>query len=203
MHVHDPDPATTPPTDPDLSASSVRPLLGTRQYREFTAEPPSPDQLRALLDVARWTGSSRNSQPWRFILLRDREVIRAIADAGMTLTRSLQSATAAIAIALPEDRERASSLTFDEGRAAERILIGASMLGLGAGVAWLRAEVRPLAAELLGLPEDWRVRTVMAVGRPTLGALAPKSAPGRARLPRHEVVFEERWGEAAPGRAVR
>jgi hypothetical protein len=36
------------------------------------------------------------------------------------------------------------------------------------------------------------VRTLMALGHPTAEARKPKSAPGEARLPRDEVVFEGR-----------
>ena len=175
------------------SRAAVRPLLRTRQVREFTTKPPSDEQLDALLEVARWTGSSQNTQPWRFILIRDIATIREIANAGMTLTRSLQSATAAIAIVLPLDPDAATSLAFDEGRVAERILIGASMLGLGGAVAWLKGPARPVVQQLLGLPADRMIRTVMALGHPTEAALAPKRPPGTARLPRAELVFEERW----------
>ena len=37
------------------------------------------------------------------------------------------------------------------------------------------------------------VRTIVVVGNPTEAARAPKSAPGQARLPRDQVVFEGRW----------
>jgi nitroreductase len=50
----------------DDPITRLRPLLRTRQYREFTGEPVSDEDLRALAQVARWSGSSRNSQPWRF-----------------------------------------------------------------------------------------------------------------------------------------
>jgi nitroreductase len=171
----------------------VWPLLRARQVREFTAQPPSAAQLDAILEVARWTGSSKNTQPWRFILIRDVSVIREIANAGMTLTRSLQSATAAIAIVLPVNPDQATSLAFDEGRAAERILIAAGMIGLAGAIAWLKGPARPVASGLLGLPPDRMIRTIMALGHPTESALAPKRPPGTARLPRAELVFEERW----------
>jgi len=180
-------------TQPGEPSARVRDLIRTRQYREFTPDPPADEQLQALLDVARWTGSSRNSQPWRFVLVRDVDVIRRLADAGMPLTRSLRSATAAIAIVLPVDTERATSLAFDEGRVAERILVGASMLGLGAGVAWVHGDARALALQLLGVPDGWLIRTIVSLGRPSDAARAPKSAPGTARLPRDQVAFEERW----------
>jgi nitroreductase len=176
-----------------MADSRVQPLLRTRQTREFTNEPVDEADLAALADVARWSGSSTNTQPWRFIVLRDPSTIRQIADAGMPQTRSLQTATAAIAIAMPEEPKRAISHAFDEGRAAERILIGATLLGLGAGVAWVPSGARDGVKSLLGLPEERRVRTVVAIGHPTEAARKPKSGPGTARLPRDEVVLAERW----------
>lgn len=175
----------------------VRPLLRTRQIREFTIEPLDGADLAALADVARWSGSSANTQPWRFIVIREAATLRAIADAGMPQTRSLRSAVAAIAIALPEEQGRAVSHAYDEGRAAERILIGAQMLGMGAGIAWILAAARGMVGELLHLPAEWRVRTIVALGHPSEAALRPKSAPGKARLPRDEVVFNERWPEGS------
>ncbi len=97
------------------------------------------------------------------------------------------------AIAIVTHEEPGTSPAYDEGRAAERILIGATFLGLGAGIAWVMPDVRPLAADLLGVPEGWFVRTIVVVGHPTDEARAPKSAPGEGRLPRSETVFEDRW----------
>ena len=180
-------------TDP---ADVVRPLLRVRQVREFTDEPVAPDVLDALADAARWSGSSTNSQPWRFVIVRSAETLRAIAAAGLPQTRSLQTATAAIAIALPDENGRGTSLSFDEGRAAERVLVAASFLDVGAGIAWIMPDVRPLVASLLQLPEDRFVRTMIAIGYPTEAARRPKSAKGAARLPREETVFYETWGSA-------
>ena len=170
----------------------VRPLLRVRQIRQFTDVPPTGEQLAAIADVARWSGSSRNTQPWRFIVVTDREVLRRIQEAGMPQTRSLATAQAAIAIVLPD--EDAVSNAFDEGRAAERMLIAASFLDLAAAIAWAVPAIRGLVGELLGVPPGWFVRTLVVVGNATDEALAPKNPPGKARLPREEVVFEGRWG---------
>ncbi len=174
-------------------ADVVRPILRARQVREFTAEPLEPAQLDALADAARWSGSSKNSQPWRFIVIRDPETLRAIHEAGLPQTRSLATAPAAIAITMPDEEGRGISLGYDEGRAAERILVAASMLDIGAGIAWVRREARAAVAEVLGLPGDRFVRTIVALGHPSQAARRPKSARGEARLPRAETVFEDRW----------
>jgi len=169
----------------------VTSLVRVRQIREFTSEPPSDDALEAITDVGRWSGSSTNSQPWRFIVIRDREVLRRLHEAGMPQTRSLATAPAAIAIVLPDD-QFALTHAFDEGRAAERMLDAAYLVGLAAGIAWIKSGIRPLVAELLHLPEGRFVRTLIVVGHPTEAGLTPK---GQGRLPRDEVVFAERWPE--------
>lgn len=171
----------------------VRPLLRVRQVREFTHAPVDADALDAIADAGRWSGSSRNGQPWRFVIIRDPDTLRTIHQAGMPQTRAMATATAAIAIVLPQGPGSGISHAYDEGRAAERMLIAASLLDLGAGIAWIRADVRPDISPVLGLPEGRFVRTVIAIGHPSAAARRPKSAPGEARLPRQETVFYERW----------
>lgn len=174
-------------------AAVVRPLLRVRQVRQFTDEPLPAGALDAIVDAARWSGSSRNSQPWRFVAIRSPETLRHIAELGLPQTRSLATAAAAVAIVMPLEPGSGISLAYDEGRAAERMLVAASMLGIGAGIAWIRGEARPAVAEMLGVPEGRFVRTVVAIGHPTEASRRPKSAPGEARLPRSETVFEERF----------
>ena len=171
---------------------AVRPLVRVRQIREYTPEPPTDAELAAIADAARWSGSGSNQQPWRFIVIRDPTVLARLHEAGVPQTRTLRTAPAAIAIALPNS-ENPISPAYDDGRTTERILIAANLLGLAAGIAWIRRDVAPIASELLGIPSDWFVRTVVAIGHPTEAALRPKSEPGKGRLPREQVVFEERW----------
>ena len=151
-------------TDPDRGGDRspgqlVRPLIRVRQYRQFTDEPLTDREIGAIVDAARWSGSSRNSQPWRFIVIRDRSTILRLHDAGLPQTRSLATALAAVAIVVPADTEDAESYAYDEGRAAERMLIAASFLRVGAGIAWLLPSIQPMAGELLRLPDDRLCRT--------------------------------------------
>jgi nitroreductase len=179
-------------SEPSTTLDRVRPLLRTRQVREFTDEPLTDEELSALADVARWSGTAGNSQLFRFVVIRDVATLRRLAEVAAPQTRSLQTATAALAIVWPlADRDVVDA--YDDGRVAERVLIGAGMLGLAAGIGWIRPDVRAAVGEVLGLPADRYVRTIVALGHPTEAARQPKSAPGQARLPRDEVVFEERW----------
>lgn len=180
-------------SDTDAVRDAIGALLRTRQVREFTSEPLDAAVIDALADAARWSGSSQNSQPWRFIVVRRPETLRALHEADLPHTRSLATATAAIAIVMPQTEGRAVSLAYDEGRAAERILVAASTLDVGAGIAWVRGDARETVRGLLGIPDDRFVRTIVALGHPTATARRPKSSRGEARLPRRDVVLEERW----------
>jgi nitroreductase len=179
--------------DAPSPADRLRPLRRVRQFRDFEPTPLGDAELDAIADVARWTGSSRNTQPWRFLVLTEPSTLRALNEAGLPQTRGLATAPAAIAIVLAADPARAVPDAYDDGRVAERILIAASMLGLGGGISWIRSDVRPAAARILGLPEDRMVRTIVQLGHPTAAALAPKSTPGTARLPFDEVVVRGPW----------
>lgn len=175
------------------ASEAVRPLLSVHQTRAFTDAAVDAAAVDAIADVARWSGSRANRQPWRFIVISQAEVVHRIGEVGAPDARTLATAPVAVAIALPQEQGAAISNAFDEGRAAERMLIAADLLGLGAGIAWIAAEGRPAVGELLGVPDGWFVRTMVAIGHPAEPAGATASG-GRSRLPRDETVLSERWG---------
>jgi len=171
----------------DRAAVVLAALRRTRQVRQFTDDPVSEGDLRAILNVARWTGSSTNWQPWQFHLIRDGAMRARLAELAPN-ARHVAGAPLAIAIVMPGEKPAWES--YDEGRVAERILIAARALGLGAGIGWVTSRYRTGVADLLGLVEPSYVRTVISLGHPTPAARQPKSAPGAARKPLSELVVD-------------
>ena len=162
-------------------------LRRTRQVRQFTAQLVSDNDLHAILEVARWSGSSTNRQPWTFIVVRERADLQRLADLA---PNAKHVAGAAVAIAIAMGGDNAEWDAYDEGRAAERILIAANTLGLGAGIGWAMESVRPQVAQFLGLTPPAFVRTIISLGHPTEAATQPKSAAGTARRPLTDLVRE-------------
>ena len=162
-------------------------LRRTRQVREFTNESVSEADLQAILEQARWSGSAKNRQPWTFIVVRDRDDLRRLAELA---PNAKHVAGAAVAIAIAMSGENAEWDAYDEGRAAERILIAANALGLGAGIGWAVASARPEVGEFFSLAQPAFVRTIISLGHPTEAAMRPKAAPGAARRPLEEIVRE-------------
>jgi nitroreductase len=173
---------------PDATRDTVlRALRRTRQVRSFTDEPVDDADVQAILEVCRWTGSSTNSQQWQFLVIRDADVRRKISEISVH-ARYLGKAPLGIAIAMPgEDRETDA---YDEGRVAERILIAAGVLELGAGIGWVDESDYEKVGELLGLTPPTFVRTIVSVGHPTDQARRPRTGPGTGRRPLEEFVRE-------------
>ena len=178
----------TKATDADIV---LRVLRRTRQIRDFRPEPVPDELLNEILEVGRWTGSAKNRQPARFVLIRDRARLDRLAELAPT-ARHLSRAAAGIAIVMPGENEEWDA--YDEGRVAERLLVGANALDLGAGIGWATPSARAAVADLLGVTPPAFVRTFVSIGYPSEAAMAPKSAPGTARRPLADVVRYERFG---------
>lgn len=176
-----------------LAAEVSRLLRGLRQRRSFTDEPIADDVLRDILEVARWTGSSKNSQPWHLIVIRDKAMLAQLAECGM-YAGFLAGADTAIVIVLHGYSPIAE--LYDEGRMSERIMLIADAYGLGSGTAWFgdesgQAKVRTL----LNIPADWRVHQAVGLGHVPAGHVE-RPGVGGGRLPMDEIVSNERMDTA-------
>jgi hypothetical protein len=162
------------------------------QTRKFTDESIADDVVFRLLELARWTGSAINSQPWEFVVVRDRELLRTIA--GMRPPNSWVAA-APVAIAIVLDGAKPMFDAFDEGRVTERLLTGATLLGYGGGVAWFGDPQREAEAKrLLGIPGSLVARQIVAIGRPRPRTGSGLPGIGRGRRPLRELVSYDRYG---------
>jgi nitroreductase len=164
-----------------------------RQARLYRPDPVPEDVLNELLAIAQWTGSSRNTQPWHFVVITDKEKLKQIS----TLRPPIAwVADAPLAIAIVLDGKGSSEM-YDEGRVTERLLIGARHLGLGGGTAWFgEPEQEQKAHEILGIPGDRAVHSVVVLGYPqTLKDHRPNAnIPGRKPL--SEIVSYEQFGQS-------
>lgn len=177
-------------SDPQLARPLLRTMRRVRSVRSFRPDPVSEEALTEILEVARWTGSGSNHQPWTFVVVRERATLSAIAAASPNV-RHIAGAAAAVVIVMDGDTPEIE--TFDEGRVAERILVAATALGLASAIGWIMPAGAAAVATLLGVPEGRRVRTLVSLGYPTAEGARPKSAPGTARRPLAEMVRFERF----------
>jgi nitroreductase len=168
-----------------------RAIKTVRVVREFRDQTLADEHLERILNAGRRAGSSKNEQRWAFIVVRDREQLRALAEVGR-YAGHLARASVAIALITPDEHgPRNNSVMWDLGRAAQNMVLAAWELGIGSVPATVYDRER--TARLLGLPEGRRCDFLLSFGYP---ADASKlTAPNRAggRKPLAEVVHEERW----------
>lgn len=169
---------------------AARLLKRVRQIRDFRSDPVPEDLLTEILDVARWTGSAQNRQPWNLVVLRDATLRRRIAEIGAPSTTHVGRAPLAVAVVMEGKGDVIDA--FDEGRVAERILDAASVLGLASAIGWVKREHRAEVHDLLRVRDPAFVRTIVSIGYSTDASARPKSAPGTARKPLAELVHQDR-----------
>ena len=168
--------------------SALSPIRRVSQIREYRDEVVPDSVVDALLEVARWTGSSRNMQPWHFLVVSDRDHLRRIAELRSNI-RWLAAVPMGIVIVFdPPGHD------YDEGRLTERILSGATMLGYGGGVGWFGDPEKETAVKkMLGIPADKVTHQIIAIGRPKSKDDPRPEGPKRGRKPLSELVHRERW----------
>ncbi|HEY6959406.1 MAG TPA: nitroreductase family protein [Candidatus Limnocylindria bacterium] len=168
------------------------PLRGIRrvhQIRAYRDEDVPSEVVDRLLELARWTGSSRNLQPWHFIVVRDKATLSAIAALRPNITW-LAKAPVGILIVLDGPGHE-----YDEGRVTERLLTGATLLGYGGGVAWFQdGGNEDTVKRILAIPKDKVTRQIVMIGRPLTHEDPRPTGPERGRKPLSELVSYERWG---------
>jgi nitroreductase len=165
-------------------------LRSLRAVRGFRPDPVPRGVVEDVLEVARWTGSASNRQPWELVVIRDRETLGALA----TLegyAKHLEDAPLGIVLVMAG--ERPTQETYDEGRLAERVMLAAWAHGVGSSIGWIVGSGREAARELLGVPEGRVVRTAISLGYPDKEK-PRRGRPGEPRKPISEIAREERYG---------
>jgi len=179
------------------TANPTARFLGSlRAVRRFSDRPIADDVLRDILEVGRRTGSSKNTQPWEIVVVRDRETLRRLSELG-GFAGYVATAQADIVLAMDS-----ANNAFDCGRLAERLMLAAWAHAIGSCIASLFPDDNARKAkELLGIPAARWVRQTVALGYPadekaTRVAAIPRMAGvvPIGRKPLNEFVSWERYG---------
>ncbi|MDQ3657038.1 MAG: nitroreductase family protein [Chloroflexota bacterium] len=172
-------------------------LKGLRQSRRFLDQPVPPEIVHDLLEVARWTGSSKNGQSWQFIVVDDRATNTALSEAG-AFTQFLNNVAVSIVITLDGTGPRAEA--YDEGRVSERLMLAADHHGLGSGTAWFSTpDAQDKVRQLLGIPADRHVWSAVGFGYVDTSAPQRATSVGGGRKPLAEIVSYGHYGERSRG----
>lgn len=161
-----------------------------RKINEYADTPIEEEKLHQILEAGRRAPSSRNSQRWDFIVVRDRDRLKRLSRVWRGAAH-IADAPLAIAIVAPfsEDLRENGSINFDLGQAVTSMMIAAADLGIGSRHASVLEY--DLGAEILELPEGQRLTWLFGLGYPGDRPMKPVVNPNRR--PFNEVVHHEVW----------
>lgn len=160
-----------------------------RAVRQFQEKALPEEAILAILNAGRRSQSSKNTQPWHLIAIRDKATLKALSEYG-TWAGHLAGAPLGVAI-LHSDPNQRFQILFDIGQCAAYMQLAAWEMGIGSCLASIYEPEK--ARDLLGFPEDLHMRIGISFGYP----LDPQDM---SRLPQKggrrspsEIYHWEKW----------
>lgn len=145
-------------------------IFFTRHSRRAYQDKAIPkDALDRIFEKIRWSPSSSNNQPWRFIFVQDKQIHDRLVDEGLSRGNGWAKAAPVLAVVYAkesDDNVRTDDLVkyyqFDSGIATMSLLLAAVDEGLMAHpMGGYRA---PEVKSILGIPEEYHVLCVVSLG---------------------------------------
>ena len=173
---------------------TLRTIVSRRSIRAFKNDPVPREVLLQILEATRAAPSAGNRQARDIIVVRDKAVKKALAEAALD-QEFIEEVPIDLVFCINPGRsaqrygERGRNLycILDSAASVENALLAAHALGLG--TCWVGAFHDNMVVRVLGLPSDMRVVAIIALGYP---AEDPEPTP---RLPFEEFVHLDRYGQ--------
>ncbi|HLZ22252.1 MAG TPA: nitroreductase family protein [Ktedonobacterales bacterium] len=165
-------------------------IRNKRAVRQFTEQPLPEEAIHTILNAGRRAQSSKNSQPWQFVAVRDKETLVKLSTCGDFARHLAGAALGVVLLTQGSEAGSAEWLMFDLGQAASYMQLAAWELGIGSCIATIYHPDQ--ARAILQAPADYRCDVALSFGYP---AAAEIQRPPRAggRKPLDEMVRWERW----------
>lgn len=178
----------------------LKAIRDRRSIRKYKTKPVSDKDLNVILEAARLAPSWKNSQCWRFIVVRDPDIRRRLTETFSPVNRggmALQQAPVAIVVCAESGRsgikdgtaetDKGDWFMFDVALAMQNLVLAAWDKGLG--TVHLGLFDAKKAAEVLNVPAGYCVVEITPLGYPDEN---PESRP---RKPFEEIVYYEKFGQ--------
>jgi nitroreductase len=164
-------------------------INGRKVQRFFAQKPVAAAELEKIVDAGRHAMSARNLQPWQFVVVQNRDTLRAL---GALCATGKFVADAPAAIVVLKDVANARWADVDCAQAVQNMANAGWALGLG--TCWVGNFDAAKISEMLGVSAAWGIFTILP-----FGYREDKNPPqGKPLKPRREMVHYERVGQGKP-----
>lgn len=159
-----------------------------RSIRRYKKGADIPEEhLRRILEAARLSPSAANRQPWRFVVVKDPEVKRRLAEA---CRGQMFIADASVVVVALGDPSISRWYLQDPMIAVEHMVLEATELGYG--TCWIGAFNEDAVKKVLDIPKELKVICALPIGVPD------ESPPARSRKSLDEILYLDRYGNRYP-----
>jgi len=159
--------------------STLDVIMSGYSAKMFSPEPVSDKDLDLILKCGMKAPSARNTQNWRFTVIRDNALVGEI-------LRGTAPGNAAIIVSGNEIQQPGANLDFDIALATQNMYVAAQSLGLGAHIYGSPVANINSKKEAFGIPEGCRAVTVLRIGNIDKSVDAVSAASARKKF--EEVV---------------
>lgn len=167
-----------------IQNETVDTICSRRSVRKYSSDPVSEEAVLTILECARFAPSGLNNQPWKFIVVENKEIGRQISEL-THYSDIILSAPLLIAVFLDTEisYHREKDL-MAIGASIQNILLSSHSIGLGA--VWLGEILKnkDAVSTILNASENLELAAVIAIGFP---AEFPSGDANRKQL--DEIIF--------------
>jgi len=160
-----------------------------RAVRKFSSNKLSEETILTILQAGRRAQSSKNTQPWHFIAITDRDMLKSLSECG-DWAGHLSGAALGVAIVHPDPAEKFQTM-FDIGQAAAYMQLSAWEVGVSSCIASIYDPDQ--ARILLGFPQDLFLHIAISFGYPQEPDVLTNRPQKGGRRPLDEIVHWEKW----------
>ncbi|HEX2978983.1 MAG TPA: nitroreductase family protein [Anaerolineaceae bacterium] len=160
-----------------------------RAVRQFQDKALPEEAVQAILNAGRRAQSAKNTQPWQFIAVRDRQILQQLSRLG-TYAGHLAGAALAVVILTPDPASR-FSVMFDAGQSAAYMQLVAWELGIASCPATIYEPEK--ARAILGFPPEQHVNVALSFGYPTDQSVLTDAPRKGGRVALDEIVHWDHW----------
>ena len=177
-------------------------ILKRRSIRNFIDYYVSNEEIKEIIEAARWAPSWANTQTWEFVIIREKNLIKEVTATYSENNPATKCSNAASVLIVACAKRGVAGykqgikrtkfsewFMFDLGMAVQNISLKAHELGLGSVVVGLLDH--DACRKLIELPEDYEVVVVVPIGKP---ATEVKEGPPRKEL--NEFTHSNRFGQS-------
>ncbi|MEE3719400.1 nitroreductase family protein [Tumidithrix elongata RA019] len=174
----------------------------------FEDRPVADADLRSLFEAARWSASSYNEQPWRYLIATKenpddfQKLLLCLVEGNQVWAKSAPVLVLSVAsLKFTLDRENNRAAIHDLGLANGNFAVEATARGLC--VHQMIGILPDRAREIFEIPQDFEALTAIAIGYqgdPNLlpDTLKERDLALRQRKPVEQFVFSGKWGNSSP-----